>query len=108
LLNRAHEELRCYNKALAINHGNIDALNNKGVCLMRMGRDQEGMACFDAIKINENNACSFFNQGMGLKNKGRYWDALLSLEKGLEVCPDDEEALECVNEIIIKLVKGGC
>ncbi|MFH2145394.1 MAG: tetratricopeptide repeat protein [Candidatus Omnitrophota bacterium] len=106
LLDRTVEELHCYNKALAINPKNIDALENKGEYLLRMNRDQEAMVCFDeVIKITERNVCSLFNRGMILKKKGKYWDSLLSFDKGLELCPDDEDALRCVDEVLRKLVE---
>lgn len=63
------------------------------------------MKCFDeVIQITENNVCAWFNRGMALKKKGEYWESLLSFNKGLELYPDDEDALRCVDEIIKKLI----
>jgi tetratricopeptide (TPR) repeat protein len=98
--------LKCYNKALEINLKSIDALENKGAHLLKLDREQEAMECFDeVIQITENNVCVWFNRGMVLKNKGKYWEALASFDKGLEFCPDDEDAQQCVDDILKKLIK---
>jgi len=90
-----------------INPKNIDALENKGAYLLRMNKEQEAMECFDEVlKITERNVCSLFNRGMILKKKRRYWDALFSFDKGLELCPDDEDALRCVDDILSNLIKN--
>jgi hypothetical protein len=41
---------------------------------------------------------------MILKKQSKYWEALLSFGKGLELCPG-EDALQCVDEIIRKLIE---
>ncbi len=64
------------------------------------------MECFEeALKIAQRNVCIWFNRGMALKKKGRYWDALLSFDKGLELCPNDKDALRCVDDIMKRLIK---
>lgn len=101
LLDKNPEALECYNKALEINPENIDALENKGAYLLRFGKEKEAMKFFNAvIRIEEGRACAWFNRGMVFKKRGDYWDALSSFEKGLSICPSDEDALFCVADIL--------
>jgi len=41
-----------------------------------------------------------------LKNKGKYWESLLSFDKELELCPDDEDALRRWGYILQKRYVG--
>lgn len=105
LLDKNPEALDCYDKALAINPKNIDALENKGAHLLKLGKEQEAMELFNAvIRMEEGRACAWFNRGMAFRKRGSYWDALASFEKGLAICPNDEDALRCVANILKKIV----
>lgn len=106
-LDRRSEALECYDKALAINPENIDALENKGVHLSQLGREQEALELFNAvIRIEDGRACAWFNRGMAFKKQRNYWDALSSFDKGLAICPNDEDALRCVAHILKRIIKG--
>jgi tetratricopeptide (TPR) repeat protein len=54
-LGRREEAISYYDKVLAIEPGNMDALNNKGNALDNLGRYEEAIKYYDkAIEINPN------------------------------------------------------
>ncbi len=55
--------LRYFDKALEIDPDNTAALNNKGLALAKLGRDDESIAYFDkALEIDPNDAYSLNNK----------------------------------------------
>jgi pentatricopeptide repeat protein len=54
----------------------------KGVTLDKLGRHEEGLACYDrVIDINPFHAKAWFNKGATLGNLGRYREALACFEE---------------------------
>ena len=51
-----------YDKTLKINPENPNALNNKGNCLKKMGRQESALECFNkALKINPKDELIWYN-----------------------------------------------
>lgn len=44
------EALVCYNEALQVKPEYLDALNNKGLALVKLGRNEEAKKCYETIK----------------------------------------------------------
>jgi len=99
------EAVACYDLELEAHPDNIDALEYKGACLLELNRKQESEECFDkAVEIAERELCVLVNRGMALKNKGELWEALILFDKALDILPGDEDALQCVDYILDKLI----
>jgi len=49
-LHRFQEAIDAFDTALALNPDDVSALNNKGICLSRMGRDREAMEAMDRAR----------------------------------------------------------
>jgi len=63
-----------FDKALAIDPYSDDALYNKGLLFISLGKYKEAMECFDkALAIDPNEIKVLMNKGASLHKLLRYW-----------------------------------
>ena len=87
------ESLREYEAALQINPDIIDALNNSGFVLARMGRWTEAVGRFERIvALTPDKAIAHFNLSFAYGMLRRYPEALHELEQAIEIAPQDPRA----------------
>jgi tetratricopeptide (TPR) repeat protein len=84
-LSDTQDILASYDKALQINPDNIDAWNDRGNYLKKIGRYQEAIAAYDqAIQVNPKFGWAWYNRGNALQALGRYEEALDSYDKAIQ------------------------
>jgi len=84
-LSDTQDILASYDKALQINPDNIDAWNDRGNYLQKLGRYQEAISAYDrAIQVNPEFAWAWYNRGLVLEQLGRYEEALDSYDKAIQ------------------------
>ena len=72
---------------------NINALNNKGLDLVNLGKHNEAIQCFDkALEIDVNFSNSWLNKGFSLYHVGKHSDAIQCYDKALEIDANDVDA----------------
>jgi protein O-mannosyl-transferase len=87
------ESLREYEAALQINPDIIDALNNSGFVLARMGRWTEAAGRFERIvALTPDKAVAHFNLSFAYGMLRRYPEALHELDQAIEIAPQDPRA----------------
>ena len=85
--------LREYESALQIHPDIIDALNDSGFVLARMGRWPEAADRFERIAaLTPGKAIAHFNLSFAYGRLRRYPDALRELERAIEIAPHDPRA----------------
>ena len=67
--------VECYDAALKLDPKRIDAHNNMGVSLDKMGRHVEALECFDAALEMRQDAGTYNNKGVVLRNDTQYFPA---------------------------------
>jgi tetratricopeptide (TPR) repeat protein len=91
LIERTVELIR---EALSLNPRLPGALNNLGLALSSLGRQQEALASFDRMaELDPDNPNVWINRAEILYRLKRYAEALESSEKALTLKPDDATAL---------------
>jgi predicted O-linked N-acetylglucosamine transferase (SPINDLY family) len=96
--------LACYDKALAIKPDSFAALNNRGIILSLLDRDQEALASYDqALTINPNFAHALSNRGEVLRKLHRQEEALASFDQALAINPYFVGALNNRGNALLKL-----
>ena len=61
---RYEEAVQAYDKALALNPGDSDALNRKGLALHYLNRYKEALQAYDkSLELNPDNFDTWFNEG---------------------------------------------
>ncbi len=86
--------IAAYDQALEIKPDDHNALTNKGVALVNLGRYEAAIAAYDqalAIKPDKHEALN--NKGVALVNLGRDEEAIAAYDQALEIKPDDHNAL---------------
>jgi tetratricopeptide (TPR) repeat protein len=92
--NRLEEALACYDRALAVDPGHAEALNNRGMALHRLKRLDEALLSFDRMLVlNRHIAEIHFNRGAVLQELNRLTEALSSYDLMLTLKPDFVPAL---------------
>jgi serine/threonine protein kinase len=92
-LGHLQEAIACYDRCLALEPKNSDALNNKGNCLRRLGRIPDALSCYEkAIQANRNNASAWGNKGNALHALGKSTEAIACLNKAIDIDPLNESA----------------
>lgn len=87
------DAIKCYDKALEINPGSMEAWNNKGLALARTGRLAEAIQCYDkALEITPGDSEVIYNKGISLALLGRSKEAIECYDKLLAVNPRDADA----------------
>ncbi|MCX9010347.1 MAG: tetratricopeptide repeat protein [Candidatus Methanoperedens sp.] len=87
------EAIKCYDKAIEINPGSMEAWNNKGLALARTGRLAEAIQCYDkALELNPGDMEVMYNKGIALALLGKPAEAIECYDKLLAVNPGDADA----------------
>lgn len=92
-------ELECYEKALALKPNLVEAIISKGVTLLRVFRNpHEALQCFELAykidtKIDNKWGYARYWYGATLFSLERHHDALIQVELGLSLVPDDKYLL---------------
>jgi len=87
---RRIEALVSYEKALALEPANVQALYKRGVMLGELGRTDEALAAYGRVlALNPNHAEALNNRGyLWWHNRQRYAPAIADLERSLALAPD--------------------
>jgi len=87
-LEKYHEAVVCFDRALEINPRLSEAWYNKGIAMRRLERYHEAIACYDMIlKMNPRQPEAWYNKGAVLADLERYHEAINSYEKFIEFAP---------------------
>jgi tetratricopeptide (TPR) repeat protein len=88
------QALACFERALAIQPGNVDALNNRGSALRSLKRFEEALESYDqVVAIKPDHVEALYNRGNVLQGLKRHGEALASFERALAIRPDYVQAL---------------
>jgi tetratricopeptide (TPR) repeat protein len=86
--------LKWFDRALALDPRNPEALANRGVALQELGRAAEALAAYDeAARAGCAKPAFFYNHGNLLRDAGRLTDAIASYDMALRLDPAYPEAL---------------
>jgi tetratricopeptide (TPR) repeat protein len=92
-LGQLDEAISCSEKVVMIEPENIDAWNNRGVCLRKQGKFEDALASYSrAVAIDKNNVAVLSNRGNCLYSLGRYREARTDLVRAIELDPKNESA----------------
>mmetsp|Transcript_9445 Transcript_9445/g.14159 ORF Transcript_9445/g.14159 Transcript_9445/m.14159 type:complete len:856 (-) Transcript_9445:184-2751(-) len=81
--------LELWEELLLLNPLNPEVLNQKGMCLMRIGRNQEALKVYEkAISINPKHWGAHNNKGVVLKEMGYLRSAIQAYHRAMEYTPD--------------------
>jgi tetratricopeptide (TPR) repeat protein len=93
-LGKKEAALRNYDRAVALQPTNSEALNNRGNTLKQLNRFDEAIASYDrALAVNPLYAEALNNRGNALQELKRYDEAVKSYGHAVAVRPDYPEAL---------------
>ncbi|MEA2929847.1 MAG: protein O-GlcNAc transferase, partial [Hyphomicrobiales bacterium] len=93
-LNRHQEALASYDRALALQPGNVLALTNRGAALNALNRQQEALACYDrALTLQPNSPAIHYNRGNALMSLKRPGEALACYDRALALHPGETGVL---------------
>jgi tetratricopeptide (TPR) repeat protein len=96
--------LGSYDKALALNPGFIEALNNRGVVLETMNRLDEALASYDRVLALDPDLIAVIrNRGNVLSALDRTDEALANYDRALALDPDDADACNGRGNVLKKL-----
>jgi protein O-GlcNAc transferase len=88
------EALRCFDKALSIVPGHLDALNNRGNCLSLLGRHQEAIAAYDKLlAAKPGDVRALANRATELKQIGQFEEAMAGYDRVLALAPSYADVL---------------
>jgi len=88
-LKRYGHALASYDRSLALDPDNADALNNRGSALHELEQFDEALASYNrALAIRPNHAEACFNAGNALQELKRYEEALVSYDRALAITSD--------------------
>lgn len=98
---RYEEAIREYDLALEIYPEMEDAWYGKGTCYSLLGRDSEAINCYKkAVNIDSKYANAWYNKAISEKRMKYYNDALISIERYIDLVPDDIDALDLRDYLI--------
>jgi len=87
------DAIRTYNKALSLEPNNTEALNYKGIALVRSGQYDKASAVFEkVIQIDPNNVMGWTNKGYVLFKEGNIDAAIKAYDKALSIDPNNADA----------------
>jgi tetratricopeptide (TPR) repeat protein len=96
--------LASYDKALGLDPGFIEALNNRGVVLEAMNRLEEALASYDrALALSPDLAAVIRNRGNVMSTLDRTDEALANYDRALALDPDDADACNGRGNVLKKL-----
>jgi tetratricopeptide (TPR) repeat protein len=88
-----NEAVQAFDKSLALNSSNADALSAKGYCLYSLGRYDEAVQVYDkAIAINPDYAEYWYGKAGALVKLNKNQEALAAYDKAVEIYPSYYEA----------------
>ena len=94
-----------YNEILKTNPNHVDARNNLGIILLKLGKLQIAKSCFEkAIEINPSYAITHNNLGLVYKNLVELQKAKICFEKAIEI---DSNFIDAHNNLGIVLKRLG-
>ena len=89
-----HTAIKWYEKALAIDENNIEALSKKGEALSRLYNYSEALELVDkTLDLEPNSVIALYAKGYTLYNQGNFTEALKYYDKALSINPHDAETL---------------
>ena len=89
LMERLDEALASYDRALALQPGNVGALKGRGLILWRSRRREEALACYEQLlRIEPRYADGWIMKGAIFNDLGRNAEAIASYRKALELHGD--------------------
>jgi tetratricopeptide (TPR) repeat protein len=98
------EALASYDKALVLNPGFVEALNNRGVVLEAMNRLEEALASYDrALALSPDLVTVIRNRGNVMSALDRTDEALANYDRALALNPDDADACNGRGNVLKKL-----
>lgn len=97
-----------YQRALAIDRRQVNALNNLSVLYLDQGRWAEAeQKALEAIAVQPTHAAAYYNLGVALEEQGRFQPALDQYAKALQLQPDFPKACSRLGALLMKLGRGG-
>ena len=100
------EALKYYDKILAGDQKNIDALNGKGECFSGLKKYDEAIKCFDeALQADSSSVLLWNNKGDLLFEEKKYEEAMECFGKALKFDPANSYAKEQKNVMLKNLCK---
>lgn len=97
------DAIKCYDKALEINPGSMEAWNNKGLALARTGRLAEAVQCYDkALEIDPGDTEVMYNKGISLALLGKSKEAIECYDKLLAANPRDADAWCSIGDVLFE------
>jgi FkbM family methyltransferase len=92
---RFEEALAAYDKALAVNAGQVEVLYNRGNTMLALKRPEDALADYDRVlAIAPHYVIALNNRGFALQLLGRLEEALASYDRALAIKPDHATALD--------------
>lgn len=92
---RLDEAIAQYRRALALEPGNLDIVNNLGHALLERGAAEEAVRVLEAgAAQGPRHVALLGNLGRALEAQGRAGDAVAVLRRALDVRPDDPDTLD--------------
>ena len=87
---RYEEAITYFDKVLAIDPNDIDALVNKGNSLDELDKHEEAINHYDKVlAIDPDDTDALGNKGGGLNDLGKYHEAITYIDKVLAIDPND-------------------
>lgn len=88
------EAINYFDKALAIDPNDLDALHNKGYAFYNLGKPEQALIYFDkALAIDPNLESTLRIKGMALDELGRHEESIIYYDKALAIDPGDKATL---------------
>jgi tetratricopeptide (TPR) repeat protein len=101
---RYEEALEAFDRALASDPQNLEALMGKGQVLAELGRYEEALRMFDrALELNPDSAETLVDRGKVLARLAYYEEALRMFDRALAVIPHSAEALVGKGQVLARL-----
>jgi tetratricopeptide (TPR) repeat protein len=97
-----------WNRALAMEPGNVSALSNYGAVLTAIGEFERADELFNrALASDPENYKAYSNLGVSLARRGRFEDAAVQLRKALYYNPNDVRSLSTLGGILLNTGQTG-
>lgn len=88
--NQLEAAMRAYDEAIRLSPSFTEALNQRGVTLVRLGRMEEAITSFDqALALDPNYPMALYNKGFALKKIGRHAEVVQAFTRYVQLVPDD-------------------
>jgi len=97
------ESLRYYESALVKNPQSYSALCNKGLCLFKISRLDEALACYDeALKTYKNIPEAFFMKGKIMYIQQNFAEAIIQFHNSLDLEPENLDVKHYLGKTLLK------